>query len=124
MYNGFNPYGTMNYQFPNQNEGLVRVTGIEGAKAYQMRANSVAALFDANDDLFYIKTTDGAGFPSYRIFKFQEIHNYPQQNNGFTGQNSDFVTRQEFNAFKELITNGKQSVSTEPTANNNVPANE
>lgn len=39
---------------------LTRVTGLEGAKAYQMPANSTVALFDNNDDLMYIKTTDGA----------------------------------------------------------------
>lgn len=44
MYN-FNPYQP--YE-----QGLVRVTGIDGARAYQMRPNSTVALFDANNDYF------------------------------------------------------------------------
>ena len=66
---GFNPY-TMP-QAPvgvvNSNRGeLIRVTGFDGAKAYQMPPNSSVALFDSNEDIFYVKTTDGAGFPTIR----------------------------------------------------------
>ena len=58
----FNPYYpnyknyTQNYQNCAQNleRGIVRVNGVQGA-------NSSVALFDANEDFFYIKTTDGAG---------------------------------------------------------------
>lgn len=55
-----------------QRQELIRVNGLEGARAYQMPPNSVAALFDANQDLMYIKATDGAGFPSIRVFSFAE----------------------------------------------------
>lgn len=37
-----------------------------------MSANSTVALFDSNEDIMYIKTTDGAGFPSIRTFNFAE----------------------------------------------------
>ena len=40
---------------------IVRVNGYQGAQAYQMGANSAAVLFDANEDIFYKKITDGAG---------------------------------------------------------------
>lgn len=59
--------GMNNQQFFQQQEqpqNLIRVNGLEGAKAYQMSANSTVALFDANNDLMYVKSTDGAGFPS------------------------------------------------------------
>lgn len=59
----FNPYYP-NYPYQNYTQnlerGIVRVNGIQGAQAYQMGANSSVALFDANEDFFYIKTTDGA----------------------------------------------------------------
>lgn len=51
-----------------QTQGIIKVTGIEGAKAYQMPPNSIAALFDLNDDILYIKTTDGAGFPTIETY--------------------------------------------------------
>lgn len=47
--------------------GFVYVTGLEGAKAYQMPPNSEMPLFDSTGDVMYIKTTDGAGFPTITI---------------------------------------------------------
>lgn len=41
---------------------LTRVTGMDGAKAYQMPPNPVVPLFDADNDIMYVKSTDGAGF--------------------------------------------------------------
>ena len=106
-----NPY----YNYPinnqpifsqNQVQNLIRVNGIEGAKAYQMSANSTVSLFDANEDIMYIKTTDGAGFPVIRTFSFSEIkeENKPVEK-------VDYISRQEFEEFKkELMNNGKQSI--------------
>ena len=94
--------------FPQeQTQNLIRVNGIDGAKTYQMPANSTVALFDCNEDIMYIKTTDGAGFPSIRTFNFVEI----TQNEKSTGS-QDYISRQEFEEFKkELMNNGKQSIS-------------
>ena len=61
MYQQMNPMPTIpNYnQFANvyqptnayAQQNLTRVTGIEGARAYQMLANSTVALFDNNEDI-------------------------------------------------------------------------
>ena len=102
----FNPYmQAMNYNAPPQT--LQRVNGIDGAKAYQLGANSTVALFDSNEDLMYIKSTDGAGFPSIRTFSFTEVK---EQNKPM--QQVDYISREEFEEFKkELMNNGKQSIS-------------
>lgn len=42
---------------------LIRVTGMDGAKAYQMGPNSCVPLFDSDNDIMYIKSTDGAQVP-------------------------------------------------------------
>ena len=90
-----------------QTQNLIRVNGIEGAKAYQMSANSIVSLFDANEDIMYIKSTDGAGFPSIRTFSFTEVK---EQNK--PAQQVDYISREEFEEFKkELMNNGKQSIS-------------
>lgn len=60
--NAMSAQGQMNTQ-PSQ---IIRVNGLPGAQAYQMGANASVALFDANEDYFYIKSTDGAGFASIR----------------------------------------------------------
>ena len=98
-----------NQQFlpQTQTQNLIRVNGIEGAKAYQMNANSIVSLFDANEDIMYIKSTDGAGFPSIRTFSFTEV----KEENKPT-QQVDYISREEFEEFKkELMNNGKQSIS-------------
>lgn len=104
----YNPQMNNQQIFPQiQTQNLIRVNGIEGAKAYQMSANSIVSLFDANDDIMYIKSTDGAGFPSIRTFSFTEVkeENKP-------AQQVDYISREEFEEFKkELMNNGKQSIS-------------
>jgi hypothetical protein len=86
---------------------LTRVTGMEGAKAYQMAPNSVVALFDGDNDVFYVKSTDGAGFPTIKAFTFAPLETSPVQ--------SEFVTREEFEELKGLIMNGKQPVRRKAT---------
>lgn len=56
-----------------QSMQLIRVTGMDGAKAYQMPPNSVVPLFDADNDIMYVKSTDGTGFPTIRAFAFQAV---------------------------------------------------
>ena len=53
--------------------GFVYVTGLDGAKAYQMPPNSEMPLFDSTGDIMYIKTTDGAGFPTIKVCKVKEM---------------------------------------------------
>lgn len=97
-----------NQQFFTQEpcQNLIRVNGIDGAKAYQMPANSTVALFDSNNDIMYVKSTDGAGFPSIRTFSFTETKEETKQ-----AETTDYISRKEFEDFKkELMNNGKQSI--------------
>ena len=103
-------YGNLYYpQTPIQ---LIRVNGIEGARAYQMPANSTVALFDTNNDIMYIRTTDGAGFPQIRTFSFTEQLS-PKVDNNITRTEIDEI-KAEIDAIKEALTNGKQSVRRKP----------
>lgn len=89
-------------------DGLIRVTGMEGARAYQMPPNSAVALFDGGQDIFYVKTTDGAGFPTIRAYAFTPLQDQAAAPAG------DYVTRAEFNALKEMIEHGQQPVREQP----------
>lgn len=110
--NAYQQLGQYN-QTPPQIQSLTRVTGIDGAKAYQMNANSTVALFDSNEDIMYIKSTDGAGFPTIRQFKFSEVTQTELTNNS-----NDFVSREEFENFKkEMMEYGKQFIQAEPDLN-------
>lgn len=93
-------------QQQEQTQSLIRVNGIDGAKAYQMPANSTVALFDSNEDVMYVKSTDGAGFPSIRTFTFTEKVNVEGKS-----PDVEYISREEFEKFKkELMGNGKQSI--------------
>ena len=94
---------------PQPRDGLIRVTGMEGARAYQMPPNSAVALFDDGQDVFYVKTTDGAGFPTIRAYSFQPMEQAQ------TMVASEYVTRAEFEQLKEMIVHGKQPVSADAT---------
>ena len=43
---------------------VVRVHGLDGAKAYQMAPNSSVLLLDETNPIVWLKMTDGAGYPS------------------------------------------------------------
>ena len=71
-YNRYAPVSPANapiLQFQSGGQ-IVRVNGYQGAQAYQMGANAAAVLFDANEDIFYKKITDGAGFASIEIYSY------------------------------------------------------
>lgn len=103
--NQFSQFQQTQPQIPTQN--LIRVNGIDGAKAYQMTPNSTVALFDSNEDIMYVKSTDGAGFPQIRKFRFVEM----QESQTQQSENTNFVSREEFENFKkEIMSNDKQSV--------------
>lgn len=102
-YGGFNWPGGMTPNAPTTTQNMIKVNGIESAKAYPMLPNSMAALFDSNEDIFYLKTTDSNNFPSIRVFKFEEVKEEIQ--NG-----TKYVTVEEFNKFKEEMLNGKQHI--------------
>lgn len=88
-----------------QTQTLLKVNGIEGARAYQMQPNSVLALFDANEDVFYVKSSDAGGFSTVTAYAFKKLEQPTAQ------PNAEYVTRKEFDELKELIENGKFSVS-------------
>ena len=94
----------MAYPFYNgfQNN-LLRVNGIEGARAFQMSPNSTTALFDVNEDIFYIKTSDAGGFATIQAYSFKRMEEEK-------APTADYVTRKEFEELKEAI-NGKFTVS-------------
>ena len=98
-------YQQPQYQSPAQQpvNGIVRVTGMDGAKAYQLPPNSAMPLFDSGGEILFIKTTDGAGFPTILPFRYTQLES--QQPNA-----NDYVTRQEFEELKGMVIGAQQPV--------------
>ena len=90
-------------QVQQTQESIIRVTGMDGAKAYPMTPNSRVALFDDSRDVFYIKMADAGGYPTLAAHTFAPLQETP-------APTPDYVTREEFNQLKELIENVKQPV--------------
>ena len=65
-----------------------------------MPPNSAVALFHESEDILYVKTTDGAGFPTIRTFRFEPFEVEPVSP-------QKYVTLEEFEKFKEEVLNGK-----------------
>ena len=101
------PIPTMPYQFnTTSQQSLLRVNGIESAKAYPTQPNSMVALFDENEDVFYIKSTDASNFPTIKKYRFtEEVEKKPEEI-----ANEKFVTIEEFSKFKEEVLDAQQSI--------------
>ena len=100
------PFQT-NQQFQQpviQGPQLYRVKGMDGAKRFQTVANACYALFDEDEDVMYIKETDGNNYPSIRRFVFSE------EDEPAPAPPPEYVTVEDFNKFKEEILNAKQPV--------------
>lgn len=89
---------------------LPKVHGIESARMFasanQLPANSTVAVFEDDDDIMYIISTDASNYPTLRRFRFVE-----EPDPSTVKAEDKYVTIEEFNKFKEEVLNhGKQSV--------------
>ena len=125
----YNPYGSQQFQptisYPQQYQptmqpqhpvnGLIKVTGIEGAQLYQLPPGSVSPpLFLEDENAFFVKTTDDGGAATIKKYTFEEapIVNADDNPNGF-------VTREYFDKQMQNIMeaiNGKHTVPEQPEA--------
>lgn len=87
---------------PQVNQGLLWVQGEAGAKSYLVAPNTTVLLMDSESQRFYLKSTDGAGMPSMKIFEYSEVpQNAPQALNSNEKDFSDkYVTRDEYECLK------------------------
>lgn len=97
-------------QYQQPTNGLIRVTGMEGAKAFRQPPNTDTILFDGEEPIFFLKSTDGAGFPTIRTFRYDEIQMTEQKID-----TSQYVSRAEFDALVERLTRNDQSDIPEST---------
>jgi hypothetical protein len=116
MYGNQYPQYGQQTQPPMQSQtGLNRVTGIEGARAFQVPPNSVVPLFDDTQDVFYIKTTDSGGFPTLKGYRFSPIEDTPTQpTQGLTRPEVEQIIREELAKYEQQsVSNNIYSVPPE-----------
>lgn len=118
-YNGMNnmgvPQATPQNPFQqSEPSGIIQVVGLDGAKAYHAKNNTMIPLFDSNEAVFYIKTTDNYGNSNVRVFDFKErVQEEPKY---ITQDDLNNTMTNFMNQMMEVI-NAKPTVFTASTAN-------
>ena len=106
-----NPYGGLQQPFQNTNPfmrapinetHLSRVKGINGAQEYPISFNSEVALFDEEEDVFYVKQADANGYTRLTKYRYEEVVDEP------TGPS--YVTMEDFEKFKKEVLDGQQRI--------------
>lgn len=59
---------------------VVKVNGRNGADAFRMAADSSVLLLDENDPIVWLKTTDGAGYPTITPYSIAPYQPAPEVN--------------------------------------------
>lgn len=81
----FNPYGFMQQSPVPQAQPpvqIVKVSGENGARAYQMGANSSALLLDESGLMVWLVTSDGAGWKTVSAYDIAPHQTEPQPDYG------------------------------------------
>lgn len=95
-----------------QGHQLMKVKGLDGAKRFTTQPNSMYALFDEDDDILYVKVTDGNNYPvSLKRYRFvEEAEPEPPKE-------KEYVTMDRFEEFEnkvmEALSNAKQPIRNE-----------
>ncbi len=98
---------------PTQNVNWIQVSGIEGAKNQIVQQGHTAWMMDNNAPYFYVKSVDGVGSSTFRIFQFLEVQDIqPEQTAQPQIDLSKYVQRDEFDDLKaqleQLTTNSRK----------------
>lgn len=80
----YDQYQSMQQPYQNQMQSppkrmdVIKVSGENGAKAFQLAPNSSVLLLDETAPIVWLKTTDGAGYPSIKPFEITPYQPKPQ----------------------------------------------
>lgn len=97
---------------PAQNVNWIYVSGVDGAKNQIVQPGQTAWMMDNNEPYFYVKSVDGVGSSTFRIFQFAEVQDVvPEQTTQPQIDMSQYVQRGEFDALKAQL---EEYTSTQP----------
>ena len=108
------------YQQPQQtqpnNNGIIWVQGEAGAKSYMVAPNTTVQLWDSEAQTIYLKSADASGMPSMKVL------DYTIRNNQLQPQpqtQTSYVTKDEFDMFKQEVQRMIGGKHNEPTVSAN-----
>lgn len=80
---------------------IISVTGIEGARAFNVAPNSSVLLLDGENPVMYLKTSDSIGMQKITVYSLTEVHNNPvpvKEDNPV-----EYVTKEAFEALQARV---------------------
>ena len=95
--------------------GIIWVCGEAGAKSYLVAPNSTVQLWDSEAQTIYIKSADASGMPSIKVIDYTIRDAAPQTKQGAGEDTNNYVTKEEFNNFRQEVqrmVGGKRNEST------------
>ena len=88
-------------QQPQNNNGILWVSGEVGAKSYLVAPGTSVLLMDSEAERFFIKSTDVSGMPQpLRTFEYHEVGSQMPPKQSVQSMDSKYVTRQEYDDLK------------------------
>ena len=97
-YNQMPNYGNLpNYNQQSNNQSVIWVQGIEGAKAHPVAAGQAVLLMDSDSNCLYLKSADQTGMPTLRIFDYKERTNTPPEEKN--DDLSAFATKEDLSLY-------------------------
>lgn len=91
-------------QSSGQNVNWIYVSGVDGAKNQIVQPGQTAWMMDNNEPYFYVKSVDGVGSSTFRIFQFAEAQEVsPEQTAQPQIDISQYVQRSEFDELKAQL---------------------
>ena len=88
------------------NGGLIWVDNEEQAKNYLVAPNNVVPMFDKSSSAMYIKSSDGAGMPTFKKYKLIDVDEEMPKNTPTTHKctcGDKFATKEQLNAVEGKI---------------------
>lgn len=117
----WNQQNTQSTQQPpsGQNVNWIYVSGVDGAKNQIVQPGQTAWMMDNNEPYFYVKSVDGVGSSTFRIFQFTEVQDVvPEQPANPQIDMSQYVQRGEFDELKAQLEQLTTEQKKQPTKAN------
>lgn len=80
---------------------IISVTGIEGARAFNVAPNSSVLLLDGENPVMYLKTSDSIGMQKITVYSLTEVHNNPVPVK--EDKSVEYVTKEAFEALQARV---------------------
>ena len=101
----------MSGTFQQQNNSIIRVQGMEAARAYPIAPNSTVPLWDSESQSIYIKSADASGMPSLKVIDYtirQDASKSAQ--NAISNTGVQMPTIEDINALQRQIDTLKRQI--------------